>query len=44
VSFVAPYGPLGLLVEPLLRWYLWRLIDRRNVFLTKAAEQELGSE
>jgi len=44
VSFVAPYGRLGLLVEPILRWYLRRLIDRRNGFLARAAEQELGSE
>ncbi|TMK55731.1 MAG: SRPBCC family protein [Actinobacteria bacterium] len=39
VSFEAPFGPLGSLAEPILRWYVRRLIDHRNVFLARQAEQ-----
>jgi hypothetical protein len=39
VSFAAPFGPLRALAEPILRWYVGRLIDQRNVFLARQAEQ-----
>ena len=39
VSFAAPFGPLGTLAEPILRWYVRVLIDQRNVFLATEAEQ-----
>jgi len=39
VTFAAPFGPLGSLAEPALRWYIRRLIDQRNVFLARQAEQ-----
>ncbi|MFK4728541.1 SRPBCC family protein [Agromyces mediolanus] len=42
VRFRAPFGPLGRLVEPVLRRHLVQLIDQRNQYVATAAERAAG--